>query len=361
MASPPRSRCARPGVRRRSARTVLRLVLLPPVPIGRQVGLQLRKDQLDVKVPVVVVDEVQEIGVLLRPADDLDGVGVLKTLVVAECLVEQPEVHSRDVPLRVEVRRHACHRVAVDDAQRDRLPPALGQGHPRAALVERIEQRLRPSGSSATWRFRNTSSSRRRSRSLPHDDHLDVVEQRDGMLEDRLVAAVPGVLLPLRQRARAMTGDIVVPHLAEGVVVVADGVLAPQEPLLEVEPRLFQSSSGRELADAGEDVARAAGPHVRCRRHAAHRDTRAHFLHRAHHRAAVAEHRVDERRQVFPIGQRVVESVALHLFLEVLIREIEPVLVPVARRLAGGAEGPLVLAQWFVALHAGQEDDARRR
>ena len=51
-------------------------------------GSKLGEDQLDVKEPLTVVDEVQEISVLLGLADHLDGVRVLEALVVAERLEE---------------------------------------------------------------------------------------------------------------------------------------------------------------------------------------------------------------------------------------------------------------------------------
>ena len=66
---------------------VLRLALAPSLPVGGQVRLELGEDQLDVKEPLTVVDEVQEISVLLGLADHLDGVRVLEALVVVaeEC------------------------------------------------------------------------------------------------------------------------------------------------------------------------------------------------------------------------------------------------------------------------------------
>jgi len=45
-----------------------------------------------VEAPVPVVREVDEIGVLLGPADHLDGVRVLEAFVVAHRLEEEPEV-----------------------------------------------------------------------------------------------------------------------------------------------------------------------------------------------------------------------------------------------------------------------------
>ncbi len=86
---------------------VLHLVLAPAVPVGRQIRLQVREDQLDVKAPLAVVDQVQLIGGVLGPAEHLEGVGVLEALVVVECLEEQPEVHPRNVPPGVEVGGHA--------------------------------------------------------------------------------------------------------------------------------------------------------------------------------------------------------------------------------------------------------------
>jgi len=63
---------------------VLRLVPPPAIPVGGQVRLLVRKDQLDVKTPPAVVLEVDEIGVLLGPADHLDCVRVLEAFVVAQ-------------------------------------------------------------------------------------------------------------------------------------------------------------------------------------------------------------------------------------------------------------------------------------
>jgi len=151
-----------------------------------------------------------------------------------------------------------------------------------------------------------------------------------------------------------VVGDVVVTHPAEGVVVVADGVHAAQEPLLEVEPGLPRSPGGGELPDPGEEVGGPAGVHVRLRRHTPDGDAGAQLLHRAHHRAVVLQHRVDEGRQVVAVGEPVVEAVALHLSLQVLVRDVETVLVPVAGPLPRILEGQLVLAHGVVAWHPGQ-------
>jgi len=63
-----------------------------------------------------------------------------------------------------------------------------------------------------------------------------------------------------------------------------------------------------------------------------HEDAGAQLLHRAHHRAVVLQHRVDEGRQVVAVGEPVVEAVALHLSLQIVVRDVEAVLVPVAGR-----------------------------
>ncbi len=54
-----------------------------------------------------------------------------------------------------------------------------------------------------------------------------------------------------------------------------------------------------------------------------------HLLDRADHRPVVLQNRLDERVQIRPARHLVVECVPLHLALEVRLREVEAVLMPV--------------------------------
>ena len=64
------------------------------------------------KAPPAVVDQVQQVGVLLGPANHLHRVSVLEPLVVAQRLEVQPEVYPFvTFPCSVKVGCHTCHRV----------------------------------------------------------------------------------------------------------------------------------------------------------------------------------------------------------------------------------------------------------
>jgi hypothetical protein len=68
-------------------------------------------------------------------------------------------------------------------------------------------------------------------------DELDVVQQRHRVFEDGLVAMALREPLPVVDAGSPVALHVVVDHLAVGVMVIADGVHAPQHLFLEVEGR----------------------------------------------------------------------------------------------------------------------------
>jgi len=176
---------------------VLQLVLPPAIPVGDQVWLLVRKDQLDVKTPPAVVREVDKIGVLLGSADNLDCVRMLEDFVVTDSLEEEPEVQTLELPSGRRSAWARGSRTGIYDPQTHGFSTGFDQNHPGAALIERLEQRLEfgfsllvellhshftdtmsstfwPSGNFMTLCLWNTSSSRRFSRSLPTTISEDV-------------------------------------------------------------------------------------------------------------------------------------------------------------------------------------------
>ena len=113
------------------------------------------------------------------------------------------------------------------------------------------------------------------------------------------------------------------------------------------------------LLDPGEEIARAAGLHVGHRGHSARSHAHAHLLDRADHGSVVLHDQVDEAGHALTVGQIVDQRIALHLFFQVILGDVEPELVPVSALGVAVQKSRLVFAQRVVPGKLGDVLDAQ--
>ena len=109
------------------------LVAPPGPPFFVLVHVLFGKDKLDVEPAVLVIDKIEQPGIVLCPGNDLDGMAEMEFFVVAGLFEEEPELVALD----------SCDLVTVYDAQVDRLiVGAALDSQDRSGLIEGVEQGL---------------------------------------------------------------------------------------------------------------------------------------------------------------------------------------------------------------------------